>query len=92
MAQHAQYNPASPDTTIRTLTEGQPDHISITTPATPGDELAIPHGLARIPKGCAIVDQPYQHLVWGRGQTAWTRRHLYLRFSLASTDLSISVF
>lgn len=89
---HATYNPANMAMTARLLTEGQPDFIEVTTPATPGNELAILHGLARTPKGYVIVDAPYQHMVVGRGTTAWTSRYIYLKFSLASTDITIGVF
>ena len=89
---HTKYNPAATDRTIRELADGQPDFIEITTPTTPGDELRILHGLGRIPKGYDIVKAPYQALNHGYGTTAWTTRALYLRFSLASTDLTISVY
>ena len=92
MSQHAQNHPANQGQTIKALTEGQPDFIDITTPSTPGNELAILHGLDRIPKGYAIVNSPYQHLVCGRGGSAWTKRRVWLKFSLASTSLTICVF
>lgn len=89
----ATYNPASLDSTVRALCAAQEDILTLTTPATIGAELEIPHGLGKIPNGYAIINQPYSATAIGsgRGDTAWTKEKLYLKFSVASTALTIKV-
>lgn len=68
MAKHAVYNPANLQDTVRQLYGGQPDIITVTTPATTLTELRIGHGLGRIPKGWSVISgDPV-----GGGSTAYT--------------------
>lgn len=99
MAQHAPHLPMNPATTLQQLVEGQPDFIEITTPATAGTELAIQHGLGRVPKGFEVVKRPFianpaigEGLFQaGVGDTTWTKEFLYLKFSRTSVNVTISV-
>ena len=91
MSKHAKMNPASLPSTVKQLTEGQPDLIEITTPSTPGLELKVAHGLGRIPKGYTIVKGPYSVFNHGDSGTDWTDANIYLKFSLTSEAITIAV-
>lgn len=92
MVQHAQNLPGNLPTSVRELVEGQVDAIDVTTPALPGEELKIQHGLGRIPKGYIILKKTYHAMNDGESGTAWDRDFLYLKFSLDSRAITIGVF
>jgi len=86
-----QYNPADLPKAVRETIQSLPDLLTITTPDTVGQELEIPHGLGHTPSGIMVLDKPYSWLNWGRGDTEWDARFLYLKFSIASETLTIAV-
>lgn len=94
MSRLATFNGNNLPATIRALVSGQPDFIEITTPSSAGVELAVDHGLGRIPKGYVVVKRTYTGSAYDHGAsaTAWTTTRIYLQFSVTNIPLTIAVF
>lgn len=92
MSQHAAWIPGKVADVVRSLVNGQPDFVDVTTPSNAGDELAITHGLGRIPKGYFVANRDYAALNHGKGGTDWTKELIYLKFSTTDKALTIAVF
>ena len=94
MGQHTAFVLGREEQTLRDLADSQPVFIGITTPAASGDEMKIEHSLGRIPKGYVLGERPFMVFSHGHDDddTAWDEHFIYLRFSLASTALTIAVF
>ena len=94
MSRIAAYNPVHTDATLRALVSGQPDFIDITTPSTAGEEIGVPHGMGRVPKGFAVVKSTYTGTAMDAGDsgTTWTTTTIYLKFSQTSVAVTIAVF
>lgn len=63
---------------------------TITTPTTPGDELAVDHNLERRPDFflANFVDNPG---ILYRGTTPWTATQIFLRSDVGSEDVEILI-
>lgn len=82
------------ETDVRTLWNHMPCYVTLTTPAQPGQELAIPHGLGRVPNGwCVIKGDPgtwTSHSL--ANDTAWNNKYLYVKFAEPSRVITIAIF
>lgn len=92
MSQHAKWHPDNIPQSVKELVTGQPVFIDITTASVAAQEMEIPHGLGRIPKGFNLVKFPYNLGVYGAGPTAWTDKYIYLRFLDTSAEYRICVY
>ena len=94
MSRVATLNRPNPLATVRALVQGQTNALAVTTSSRAGTLMEIPHDLGRVPIGYTIGRGPFavfQH-GWNSDDTAWTDKFIYLRFGIASTDLTILVF
>jgi hypothetical protein len=61
---------------------------TVTTPATPGTEFAVPHTLGVVPTGFLLLCPPESGYV-NRGATAWTTQNVYLTCSAATQTITL---
>lgn len=64
----------------------------VTTPATPGDEFAIEHGMGVLPIGYLVIKAASAGVGVYDGATAWTTEKIYLRSTAGAVAVRIMVF
>lgn len=65
--------------------------VSLSTSATPGTEVAVPHTLKRIPSGYFVLRQDRAGTIYD-GSTAFSTTNIYLKSDVASVATIVLIF